>query len=88
MILRISRRLEHVRLMVTDTVGEGCLWAVSLAPRLILLDAQLPARDAHDLLVYLERSSRTASLPLAVLSGSEEHWTAQLCGSSALIADP
>jgi CheY-like chemotaxis protein len=81
MLLRICRRLEYLQLVVTDTVGEGCLLAVSLSPSLILLDAQLAACDAHDLLTYLGRSSITAGLPLAVLSGSEQYWTARLCVS-------
>jgi DNA-binding response OmpR family regulator len=81
MLMRICRRLEHVHLVVTDKVGEGRLLAVSLAPSLILLDAQLPACDAHDLLVYLGRASITAATPLAVLLGSEENWPAQLCRS-------
>lgn len=81
MLSRICRRLEHLDLVVTDSVGEGRLLAISLGPSLILLDVQLPARDVHDLLVYLGHASLTAAVPLAVLSGSEEHWSSQLCGS-------
>jgi DNA-binding response OmpR family regulator len=80
MLMRICRRLEHVHLVVTDKVGEGRLLAVSLSPSLILLDAQLPACDAHDLLVYLGRASLTAATPLAVLLGSEKNLSPQLCG--------
>jgi len=45
--------------------------AVSLTPNLIVLDAQLPAYDAHDLVVYLGRSAFTGTIPLAVVSGNE-----------------
>jgi CheY-like chemotaxis protein len=72
MLSRISERLESVHLVVTDTAREGRLLAVALAPSLILLDAQLPVGDAHDLVVYLGRASLTAAMPLAVLRGSED----------------
>ena len=45
--------------------------AVSLTPGLILLDTQLAACDAHELLVYLGRSAFTSAIPLAVVSGNE-----------------
>jgi CheY-like chemotaxis protein len=81
MLLRICRRLEHVHLVVTDRIGEGRLLAVSLTPSLILLDAQLPACEARELLAYLGRASLTAATPLAVLLGSEESWSIRLCRS-------
>jgi DNA-binding response OmpR family regulator len=72
MLSRIAQRLESVRLVVTDSTREGRLLAVALSPSLILFDAQLPAGDAHDLLIYLGRASLTATMPLAVLRGSED----------------
>jgi hypothetical protein len=72
MLSRIIRRLEHVRLVVADTVREGRLLAVSLTPELILFDAQLSVEDARELLGYLGRASFTAAMPLAVLPGDED----------------
>jgi hypothetical protein len=72
MLSRIAQHLENMHLVMTDSVREGRLLAVSLRPRLILLDAQLSAVDANELLVYLGRSSFTSTMPLAVLPGSED----------------
>jgi len=70
-LARIVRRLDHVQLVIARTAREGSLLAVSLTPRLIVLDAQLSACDAHDLVVYLRRSAFTGAIPLAVVSGNE-----------------
>jgi DNA-binding response OmpR family regulator len=67
---RITRRLESVRLRVTDSGREGLLLATSLAPSLIVLDTQLRDCAVHDLLVYLVHPAHTIAPPLAVLSGN------------------
>ncbi len=70
-IARIVRRLDNVHLVVTDTGREGRLLAFSLTPSLILLDAHLSDCDARDLLVYLARVAVPATMPVAILSGTE-----------------
>lgn len=70
-LARITRLLESVDLVVAEDVREARLLAVSLAPSLILLDTQIRASDAHELLAYLGRAAMTARMPLAVSSGSE-----------------
>jgi len=67
----IVRRMGGVHLIVARTGREGRLLAVSRAPSLILLDAQLAACDAQDFVLYLGRSIFTATIPLAVVSGRE-----------------
>ncbi len=63
--------------------------AVSLTPGLILLDTQLAACDAHELLVYLGRSAFTATIPLAVVSGNEGDRLGFLrAGAAAWITKP
>jgi DNA-binding response OmpR family regulator len=68
---RIAGQFDDFHLVVSNTGREGRLRAVSLAPNLILLDDELPDCDAHGLLVYLGRTALRATVPVAVISGSE-----------------
>jgi len=86
---RIVRRFAHVHLVVTQTGREGRLLAVSLTPSVIVLDAQLPACGAHDLLSYLARSALTAAIPLAIVSGDEDERTKFIrAGAAAWMTKP
>jgi DNA-binding response OmpR family regulator len=68
---RIVRQVDDLHLTVSDTGREGRLRAVSLAPSLILLDDVLSDCDAHDLMIYLARTTLRATVPIAVISGGE-----------------
>jgi DNA-binding response OmpR family regulator len=68
---RIVRQFDDLHLTVSETGREGRLRAVSLAPSLILLDDALADCDAHDLMIYLARTTLRATVPVAVISGSE-----------------
>jgi len=88
-LTRIVRRLDHVHLVATHTGREGRLLAVSLTPSVIVLDAQLPACGAHDLLSYLARSAFTAAIPLAIVSRNEdERATFIRAGAAAWMTKP
>jgi DNA-binding response OmpR family regulator len=67
----IVRQFDDLHLTVSDTGREGRLRAVSLAPSLILLDEALSDCDAHDLMIDLARTTLRATVPVAVISGSE-----------------
>ena len=88
-LTRIVRRFAHVHLVATQTGREGRLLAVSLTPSVIVLDAQLPACGAHDLLSYLARSAFTAAIPLAIVSGNEDERTKFIrAGAAAWMTKP
>jgi len=86
---RIVRRLDRVHLVATQTGREGRLLAVSCTPNLIVLDAQLPACGAHNLLSYLARSAFTAAIPLVIVSGNEDERTEFIrAGAAAWMTKP
>lgn len=71
LLSRIVKPFDDLHLTVSATGREGRLRAVSLAPNLILLDDELSDCDAHDLMIYLARTTLRATVPVAVISGGE-----------------
>jgi CheY-like chemotaxis protein len=51
----------------------GLLQARNLHPRLILLDLQLPKLDGWQVLTALKQDSATASIPVVIVTATEEH---------------
>jgi PleD family two-component response regulator len=68
---RIARRWQGIDLVVTSDRARCRRIALTVKPRLILADDHLPDCDAHALVVELQRSARTARIPVVVLSSDD-----------------
>ncbi len=67
--LMLERAGYHVR-VVTDG-AEGWRQACAVAPRLILLDVDLPTLDGFQVLARLKRGRATATIPVVMLTHRE-----------------
>ncbi|HEX9038418.1 MAG TPA: response regulator [Ktedonobacterales bacterium] len=65
-------RLQGYNPLVAKTGEEGVALAASETPHLILLDLMLPGMDGFEVLEYLRGRSRTAHIPVVVVSAKND----------------
>ena len=63
---------SEIRLLWADNGLEGIRLATEEKPNLILLDVNMPAMGGQEVLVRLKAESRTADIPVVVVSGTAE----------------
>jgi DNA-binding response OmpR family regulator len=67
-VARLSKHWSDVALFLTESGRRGRRLALSLRPRLIVIDDQLPDFDGLDLLQQLRHVSVTASTPIITVA--------------------
>jgi DNA-binding response OmpR family regulator len=91
LVTRILKRRTAIDLVIATCGHHGLQLAHDIAPRLILLDRRLPDIPGNEVLRQLKASTRTAMIPVVVLSGDSdpEHTTELLhLGASAFLPKP
>ena len=91
MVTRILKRRTNIDLIIATSGHQGLQLAHDTVPRLILLDRRLPDILGNEVLRRLKDSTRTATIPVVMISGDSdsEHTTELLhLGAAAFLPKP